>query len=74
MAKTDLDEALEAVEETDQAEVDLVEETISIAVQEKCIKQFVLTVRKNVKFLSNQQKVSQYIAEIALLTTKSFSF
>ena len=32
---------------------------------EKCIKQRVLTVEKNVKYHSNQQKENQYIAKIA---------
>jgi len=33
---------------------------------EKCIKQFVLNVRKNVKYRSNLQKASQFIAKIVL--------
>jgi hypothetical protein len=31
--------------------------------QEKCIKQLALNAEKNAKFLSNQQKASQFIAE-----------
>ena len=44
---------LEAAEEEEAlVEVDLV----STEVQEKCTKQFVLSVERNVKFLSNRQK------------------
>jgi hypothetical protein len=31
--------------------------------QEKCIKRFALNVRRNVKFLSSQQKANQFFAE-----------
>lgn len=33
---------------------------------EKCIKQFALNVAKNVRFLSNLQKVGQFIAKNAM--------
>jgi hypothetical protein len=34
---------------------------------EKCTKQYVLNVRKTVKFLSSQQKASQFTAKIAII-------
>ncbi len=36
---------------------------------EKCIKQPALTAVRNVKFLSNQRKADQFIAEIATRNT-----
>lgn len=40
--------------------------------QERCIKQLVQTAVKNAKYHSNQQKASQFIAEIAIRNIKSF--
>ena len=37
--------------------------------QEKCIKQFVQTVVKTVKSLSNRKKADQFIAEIVIQNT-----
>jgi hypothetical protein len=39
---------------------------------EKCTKQFVLNARKNVKFLSSQQKASQFIAKNASLSEETW--
>jgi hypothetical protein len=44
-----------------------------IEAQEKCIKPFVLSVGRNVKFLSNQQKASLSFVEIVLLKEEDFS-
>jgi hypothetical protein len=41
-------------------------EDLSMMGLEKCTKQLVLNVRRNAKFLSNQQKANQFIAKIAL--------
>jgi hypothetical protein len=38
---------------------------VDLTDQEKCIKRLALSVRRNVKFLSNQQKEDRFIAEIA---------
>ena len=38
------------------------EEISALENQEKCIKQFVLNAEKNAKFLSSQQKASQFFA------------
>jgi len=61
------------LEETDLAEIDseettieILEETISIEVLEKCIRQFVLNAEKNVKFLLNLRKANQSIVTSAL--------
>ncbi len=75
-AEEEVEALVEIVEETDQAEVDsaveIVEEAeeASTTAQEKCIKQYVLNVRKNVKFLSSQPKESQYIAVTVLQNTR----
>jgi hypothetical protein len=42
----------------------------STEVPEKCIKQFVLNVTKNVKFLLSRPRVSQFIAENALANVR----
>ena len=50
------------------AEVDLVgakEEALDQGSQGKCTKQFAQSAEKNAKFLSSQQKASQYIAKNA---------
>jgi hypothetical protein len=44
-----------------------------IEVQEKCTKLFVLSVGRNAKFLSNQQKASLSFVEIVLLKEEDFS-
>jgi hypothetical protein len=49
-----------------------VEEEISD--QERCIKQSALTVVKIVKFLSNQKKASQSIAETATKNTENINY
>jgi mevalonate pyrophosphate decarboxylase len=56
--------ALEAVEEVSAAEevADSAEEEVSTTDLEKCTKQFVLIVSKNVKYHSSQQKANQFIA------------
>ena len=41
-----------------------------VANLEKCTRQFVLNVRKNAKFLSNQQKANQFSAEIVTLKSQ----
>jgi hypothetical protein len=46
---------------TGQDPVDLIVD--SVQVQEKCTKQFAMNASKNVKFLLNQPKASQSIAE-----------
>jgi len=43
----------------------------TLAGQEKCIKLPALNARRNVKFLSSQQKASQFFAEIALIKERS---
>jgi hypothetical protein len=50
----------QAAASTEAAVVDL---EISIVDLEKCIRQFALNVSKNVKFHSNLQKASQFIAK-----------
>lgn len=61
---------IEAAEEA--ASEAAVAAAVLIAAQEKCIKQFAQIAEKNAKFLSSQQKASQFIAEIVIRTTKSF--
>ncbi len=46
-----------------------VEETL--ALQERCTKQFALTVNKKQKCLSNQQETDQFTAEIVIKNTKN---
>ena len=88
-AETDLAAAVEEaqeevdLEETD-SEVEIVEEEteavedsekiISTVVQEKCTRQHALIVRRIVKFLSNQQKASQYTVETVSPITRSTNF
>ncbi len=59
------------ITEEAEAEVALAEAGAEVGVlteaQEKCIKPFVLSVERNVKFLLSQQKVSLYFVEIVLL-------
>jgi cellobiose phosphorylase len=55
--------ALVAVEEDSAAAEAADSEEASTMDLEKCIKQLALSVRRNVKFRSNQQKVSQFIAK-----------
>jgi len=45
-----------------------------ISVREKCTKQPVLTVVRNVKFHLSHKKVSQFIAEIVMLKRRSTKF
>ena len=58
--------------ETDPVAEVLVAE-VEVSDQERCIKQLVQTVAKNAKYHSNQQKASQFIAEIAIKNIKSFN-
>ena len=46
-------------------------EAQEISAHEKCIKQYVVTVSKNVKYHSSLLKVNQYTVENAILNTKS---
>jgi hypothetical protein len=48
-------------------------EAALIEVQGKCTKQFVLSVERNVKFLSNQQKASLSFVESVSLKEEDFS-
>jgi hypothetical protein len=54
--------------EIDQVDLVAGEETSD---QEKCIRLFALTVTKNVKCHSNQQRENQYIAEIAIKSIRN---
>jgi len=72
--ETDLVAETGLVETEVAVETDLVaeatEKIILIEDQERCIKLYVLNVKKNVKFLSNQQLENQFIVEIVFLNIK----
>jgi hypothetical protein len=57
----------EAAAETEAADLE------GTLVLEKCTKLFVLTVAKNVKFLSSQQKENQFIVKTVIKIIKSFN-
>jgi hypothetical protein len=59
-----------AAEEDSAAETEAADST-EVLDQGKCTKQFVQIVRKNAKFLSSQQRASQYFAEIVFKITGS---
>jgi hypothetical protein len=65
---------LVAVEGLAEIAVDLEAADSIVALENlgKCIKQSVLIVRRNVKFLSNQRKESQFIVRTVFLTIRSF--
>ena len=66
-----VDSAEEAVEDPvdSAAEEDL--EEITLTVQEKCTKQFVLNAKKNAKFLSSQHKENQFFVKIVSKNTRN---
>lgn len=53
-------DSLAAKEDHSAVDADLVDQEDSIQVQEKCTKQYVQNASKNVKYLSNLQKVDRY--------------
>ena len=46
----------------------------TLADQERCTKQFALTVNKKQKYLSNQQETDQFTAEIVTKNTENSKF
>jgi hypothetical protein len=77
VAEEDLVVEIEAV----VAEEDLVVEAVAVLEKiiltvdhEKCIKRLVLNVRKNVKFLSSQQKANLFIAGIVFRSIRNIRY
>jgi prophage DNA circulation protein len=67
LEKTDLKEVSVEVEAEVSVETEALAEIVDlIEAQEKCIKQFVLSVERTVKFLSNQQKASRFYVKTVL--------
>ena len=72
-----LEEAIEDQEETAEEMAVILEgmtedqEEVLVG-QEKCIKQFVLNVAMNAKYLSSHQETDLFIAKIVLIKTRDF--
>jgi hypothetical protein len=68
-----LTEIVAAEEDHSEAAAEEAADLEGTLVLEKCTKLFVLTVAKNVKFLSSQQKVNQFIVKTVTKIIKSFN-